>query len=312
MRATVAAIQIDGAPAEPDDRIAEIDRRLREAAGRGARLAALPEMCLYGYGLTGRHFGRAEPVPGPSTDVLHTLARNHDLTIVAGLTEVADGDYFNTLVVVGPRGLLGRYRKMHVSAQENAFWKCAGEPETVATDLGRIGLGICADMLHPTPWQYYRDAVDLVVICAAWPDLREARPMPMPMRFRNAHLAVTREVPEKVSRILGVPVVFSNACGALDTPLPLSGRLRARFGARSRIVQSDTLIDDGNQAEPCVLTAEVEPGRVRSPVGSWDDAWLPHGTALFRATLTRTDGMLGVLHRPLYGINRRARASVVE
>lgn len=308
MRATLAAIQIDGAPATPDDRVAEIDQRLREAAQRGARLAALPEMCLYGYELSDLHFRRAETVPGPSTDVLHTLARRHDLIVVAGLTEIADGEFYNTLVVVGPGGLLGRYRKMHVSAQENAFWKCAGEPAPIATDLGRIGLGICADMLHPTPWRHYRDAVDLVVICAAWPDLRNARPMPMPPRFRDAHLAVTREVPEKVSRLLGVPVVFSNACGALDTPLPISGHLHARFGARSRIVDGTTLVDDQDAAQPVVLTAEVELGVARRAVGSWDAAWLPHGNPLFRGVLTQSDRLLGVLHRPLYGWNRRTHA----
>jgi predicted amidohydrolase len=213
MKVTLAAIQIAVGPAATGDRIAEIDARLGEAARRGARLAALPEMSLYGYELSDLLFRRAEPVPGPSTDVLHTLARRHDLIVVAGLTEVEGGDFYNTLAVVGPDGFLGRCRKMHVSAQENAFWKCADAPAPIATDLGCLGLGICADMLHPTPWRHYRGAVDLVVICAAWPDLREVRRMPLPRRFRNLHLSVTREVPEKISRLLGVPVVFANACG---------------------------------------------------------------------------------------------------
>ncbi len=92
---------------------------IREAAARGARLVLLPELHTGVYFCqtedTAR-FDQAEPVPGPSTELLGNLARELGITIVGSLFEKrAPGIYHNTAVILDLAGrLAGRYRKMHI------------------------------------------------------------------------------------------------------------------------------------------------------------------------------------------------------
>src|SRR5262249_43733117 len=68
---------------------------IAEAARQKADLVVLGETLTY-YGL-GKPFAEvAEPVPGPSTEYFGSLARKHDLYIVAGLVERADHLIYNT------------------------------------------------------------------------------------------------------------------------------------------------------------------------------------------------------------------------
>ena len=56
-----------------------------------------------------------ETVPGPTTERFHAVARNHGLHVVVGLPEIAPatGLYYNTAVLIGPDGVVGRHRKTH-------------------------------------------------------------------------------------------------------------------------------------------------------------------------------------------------------
>lgn len=99
----------------------EANRRLvaeavAEAAEGGARLVLFPEATMSAFGGTATPLGAlAEPLDGPFVASLAELARRHDLTVVAGMFEPADGErVFNTIVAVRPGGELGAYRKIHL------------------------------------------------------------------------------------------------------------------------------------------------------------------------------------------------------
>jgi predicted amidohydrolase/acetyl-CoA carboxylase alpha subunit len=57
----------------------------------------------------------AEPVDGPSVARLAEIARERGCWVVAGLVERGGERLFNTAVLVGPEGLAGRYRKLHLA-----------------------------------------------------------------------------------------------------------------------------------------------------------------------------------------------------
>src|SRR5690606_30857845 len=80
-----------------------IEQRVAEAARRGARLVLLQELHNGAYFCQHEdvcEFDLAEPIPGPSTERLGRLAREHGVVLVSSLFERrAAGLYHNTAVV---------------------------------------------------------------------------------------------------------------------------------------------------------------------------------------------------------------------
>ncbi len=133
-----------------------------EAAAQGADLVVFPELALLGAGgcdecgaIEGpceRHRRLAETVPGPSSRVLADLASEHGLYVVYGLHELDADDptkLYNAAAVIGPEGVLGSYRKVHLGEPP---WVTEGLTFTPGTELplfetrfGPIGVQICYD-----------------------------------------------------------------------------------------------------------------------------------------------------------------------
>jgi predicted amidohydrolase len=126
-----------------------IERFAREAADRGVRILAFPEMCITGYWHV-RNLNRdaldklSESVPdGESIRAVGALARKHDMAIGAGLIERgSDGRLFNTYFVCQPNGDINWHRKLHAFESEHID---SGDRFTVFdTPWGvRIGILIC-------------------------------------------------------------------------------------------------------------------------------------------------------------------------
>ena len=99
--------------------LAVIEQRVAEAAAAGARLVLLQELHNGSYFCQHEcvdEFDLAEPIPGPSTDRLSALAKQHGVVLVSSLFERrAAGLYHNTAVVFDADGsIAGKYRKMHI------------------------------------------------------------------------------------------------------------------------------------------------------------------------------------------------------
>ena len=137
------------------------ERLVREAAERGARLVALPELfnCL---GRKELMIRAAEAVPGPTSRRMSDLARRFRITLLAGsLCERAEGRdrVFNTSLLFDESGtLLARYRKIHlfdvdlpgrVSYQESGWMAPGRDVVSADTGHGRLGLSICYDLRFP-------------------------------------------------------------------------------------------------------------------------------------------------------------------
>jgi predicted amidohydrolase len=133
------------------------------AADVGARLLVLPEQSLQGYlhnaaelrmeTLAYQH-AHAEKVPdGPSTQLLIREAQKRNLYLVWGMTEVDPEQgpdvLYNTAVLVGPEGYIGKYRKIHQPLDELHIYWPGDEWPVFETALGRIGLLICYDKQFP-------------------------------------------------------------------------------------------------------------------------------------------------------------------
>jgi predicted amidohydrolase len=122
--------------------------RMREVP---ADLYVLPELFNTGYNFTTLdevdHV--AEKSDGATFRAMRGLAQRNSCYIAYGFAERADHIY-NAAALVGPSGLLGIYRKVHLFDRENLFFKPGnlGFP-VIDLPFGKVGLMICFDWIYP-------------------------------------------------------------------------------------------------------------------------------------------------------------------
>ncbi|WP_156762011.1 carbon-nitrogen hydrolase family protein [Microbacterium karelineae] len=147
------------------------------AAARGARVVVAPEYSSYFVApLDETLAAHAQPLDGPFTRELATIAGQNDLTIVAGLVEEGEGDKVrNTAVAVDATGVVAAYRKQHLYdafGQTESDWIEAGptgDAETFVVDGLRFGLMTCYDLRFPEVARVLVDAgADVILVPSEW------------------------------------------------------------------------------------------------------------------------------------------------
>ncbi|MCA9270522.1 MAG: carbon-nitrogen hydrolase family protein, partial [Planctomycetales bacterium] len=170
----IAGVQMDVAFADKAANLERIERRFAEATDGGAFLTVFPECVLTGYCFDSYEeaWPYAEPIPGPSTDRLTELCHQHGAYLVAGMLE-ADGErLFNACVLVGPQGLVGVYRKVHLPGLGVDHFTHPGDRpfEVWTIDDLRVGMNICYDGSFPEASRVMALAgADLIVLPTNWP-----------------------------------------------------------------------------------------------------------------------------------------------
>ncbi|MFP3951534.1 MAG: nitrilase family protein [Candidatus Bathyarchaeia archaeon] len=166
---------------EIGDRVGNLESALdwiKASVEEGGDLIILPELCISGYVFNSREeaYSLAEAVPGgESIKTLEDAANEHQVHIVAGLAEEEDSCIYNTAVLVGPDGYIGKYRKLHLWYEEHLFFEEGdlGLP-VFYTPWGRIGLMVCYDMWFPEISRIYAAmGADLLVVPTNWPEPRD-------------------------------------------------------------------------------------------------------------------------------------------
>jgi len=116
-------------------------------------LLVLPEFFATGYQFVSKEevTELVEPVPdGETTEFLVTLSQEKGMYIVAGLPEKDGSKFYNSAVLTGPEGFIGRYRKTHLYFEENLFFARGDTGFRVwDTPIGKIGIMICFDWFFP-------------------------------------------------------------------------------------------------------------------------------------------------------------------
>ncbi len=155
---TLGLIQSRAGP-DPHRNLAAAARRIRLAAGEGARIVCVQELFRSRYFPQAEEtaaFSLAESIPGPTTDCFRPLARELEVVVVASVFEArAPGVYHNTAVVIDADGaILGKYRKMHIPDDPGFYEKFYFTPgdlgfRTFKTRYAQVGVLICWDQWFP-------------------------------------------------------------------------------------------------------------------------------------------------------------------
>lgn len=178
---TIATVALQGTY-DVETSLKEHLNHIDDAADAGADLVVFPEISLQGYPVIHEKlqtpqvlasaYRTAESVPdGPSVTAIIDKAVERDLYVVFGLTEAGErpGTVYNTAVLAGPDGYVGRYRKVHLGLSEQIVWRQGNDWPVFETPFGRIGMLICYDKAWPESCRELTlRGADILVMPTAW------------------------------------------------------------------------------------------------------------------------------------------------
>ena len=214
---TFAAVQMEPKLFDAEVNLQKVINFMHEVSLCDAEIAVFPECALTGYALSAEEAASiAEPIPGPRTDRLSAACREAGLmAVVAGTIEVdAFGRLYNSAALVGPDGLIARYRKTHLPFLGVDRYLAAGDvlPGPFETPIGRLGLLICYDLRFPEPSRVLAMAgTQVILLPTAWPSAATLYPDFMAQSRASENsiflVAANRVGEERGTRYLGRSVI---------------------------------------------------------------------------------------------------------
>ncbi len=226
----VAAIQATPVILDAEGCAQKAERLLHAAADRGAQLAVLPETFIPLYpsnawarGATSfggwdelweRMWENSVDVPGPLLDRLADVCRAREMFCVIGVNERESerpGTLYNTMVYIGPEGVLARHRKIMPTQQERVFHGIGAGDDLAVVDAGDVRIGglICWENRMPLArYAVYRGGPQIWVA----PTADDSDVWLASMR----HIAI-----ESGAFVVSVPQFIPSAAFPADFPVPL-------------------------------------------------------------------------------------------
>jgi predicted amidohydrolase len=242
----VAAVQNDPRLGDVAANLAAIRAKLREAAEGGASLIVFPECALTGYGFASKEEGLAvaETIPGGSSlRAIQEDCKTLGVFAVVGMLERDGQRLFNACALVGPDGVVGSYRKVHLPYLGIDRFTDPGDRPFAVHDAGgvKIGMHICYDGSFPEAGRVMTLlGAELLVLPTNWPRHSECA---------AEHMMICRAMEN---------VVYSMAVDRVGEEAGF------RFIGRSSIVDTTgaVLAQAGPDAEE-ILFADIDPARAR-------------------------------------------------
>lgn len=281
-----------------DENWKKLTQLLEQAADVGMELVVLPELhngLYFCQHEDSKEFDRAEPIPGPTTEFLSTLARRLKLVIIGSVFERrAAGLYHNTAIVLNSDGsLAGSYRKMHIPDDPGYYEKYYFTPgdtgfKPVQTSIGNIGVLVCWD-------QWFPEAARLMVLAGAellvyptaigWDpadnEAEQQRQLDSWKTVQRAH-AISN----------GVPLLAANRHG--HEPDPRCKTKGAEFWGNSFICgPQGEILSQADGSKDCLLQVEIDLGHSEKVRQTWPflrDRRIDAYTGLTQRFLDETSG----------------------
>jgi predicted amidohydrolase len=237
----VAAVQLESKLGDLGGNRQRIVEQAIQAAEQGAKLIVFPEMATSGYVWKDRReiAPFVETVPGPTTQIIQSVTKKYRCYVVIGLPEVdpLTGAFYNSAVLVGPEGVVGRYRKTHLFAADPRWAREGIEPIPVfETEIGRIAMLICMDAMYFEPARIAAlQGADIIAFPTNW-------------------VGISNNPPSKTwalrARENGLYWVAANRWGL---------ERGAQFTGGSSVIDPEGQIQDWKLSGDCIVYGEFEP-----------------------------------------------------
>ena len=170
----IAGIQTDVVFQDVNANLTVLESQVRSEVARGTQLTIFPECFTTGYCFDALDdaMALAENVPGPTTERIANLCKELNRFVVCGMLEKSGTQLFNTAVLVGPDGLIGSYRKVHLPfLGVDRFTTPGDRPFEVFEAAGVcIGMLICYDGGFPEASRVLAiQGADIILLPTNWP-----------------------------------------------------------------------------------------------------------------------------------------------
>ena len=216
----VAAVDFIPAWGDRDGNIRRLVQAAEKVAAAGVRYAVFPETAISGYDFTdpAQLAPFVDTIPGRATDALLPVLKRTGMYMSVGIAEkdTDTGIFYNSAVLMGPEGIIGKYRKNGLNGQDvQLFGAGTTDVNVFTTPIGRIALLICYD---DTYWQYDRLAALRGAQIIGWHSVSD-RVMPgtPPAQARSNHSTVASV--QHMSALNGVWVVGATRSGIERNPI---------------------------------------------------------------------------------------------
>ena len=170
----IACVQTDVSFKDINANLSSLEATVRNEVNQGTELTVFPECYSTGYCFDSlaEAMEFSESVPGPSTDRVAKLCVELKTNVVFGMLEKSGDHLFNVAVLIGPDGLIGCYRKVHLPyLGVDRFTTPGDRPFEVFEAAGvRIGMLICYDGGFPEAARVLSiRGAELIVLPTNWP-----------------------------------------------------------------------------------------------------------------------------------------------
>ena len=170
----IAGVQMDIKIADDASNLQTMRECLQQTVAEGAELTVFPECTVSGYCFDSFEEARhvAQPIDGECVQAVVQMCSELNTMVVFGWLEQDRGRVFNSLALVGPTGVLGSYRKVHLPyLGVDRFTTPGDRPfEVVSTPQVRIGMNICYDSSFPEAARVLTmQGADLIALPTNWP-----------------------------------------------------------------------------------------------------------------------------------------------
>jgi predicted amidohydrolase len=178
----LAFAQISSKRENKKENLQKIEECTIKAKEQAADLVIFPELSLTGYVVRDQIYELAETIPGSATKKIEGIARKTGMHVIFGMPELSEktkATIFNTAVFIGPKGFIGKYRKMYLPThsvfEEKRYFRPGYQTAAFNTALGNIGLCICYDLFFPEVCRLTRlKGAQLIVSISASPSIRRS------------------------------------------------------------------------------------------------------------------------------------------
>lgn len=270
MRFEMALVQMPVAGGDKAGNLARAEAMIARAAAHGSRLVLLPETLDLGWTHPSAAAG-AEPVPdGEPCRRLSRAAAAHGVFVCAGLTERAGVRVFNAAVILGRDGaLLCLHRKIHELEIGQPFYAQGDRLNVARTELGTLGLMICADGLakdQALARSLCHMGADVILSPCAWavPGDHDNAKNPYGGTWQRAYGLVARD--------FRVWIAGASNVGPMDAG-PWAGR--TCIGCSLVVAPGGGIVLQGPYGADAetILYAEVEPVERPARGAGWNEYW---------------------------------------
>jgi N-carbamoylputrescine amidase len=315
----VAAVQVQARLGQTEANLQHFTPFIEQAAQQGAQLIVLPELAACGYSMSKLVWDVAERRDGPTVRWLQAISKRLGVYIGIGFVEADGEDFYNTFALGAPDGSIAGFVRKTMA--ETYCFRCAAGSHVIETEIGRIGVGICADNLFVANLYRMQDgSADILLMPHAAPLPYKTGGLVSEKDMPQARQTMSQMATDRAQRI-GLPTVFVDQVGPRGAE-KWAGMLGAmmspdqfRLGGLSTIAGPDGKIQaqmDEQSEGAIVVDVQLDPSRkiqTRAKAhGTYGGGFVTPHPFLFEA-ICYVDAFIQGLAYRLSGVRRKkARA----